>query len=247
MVNVQFIRTTALLLLVGIGVAWWSPVTALASADDEVFVYLPVVLIPPLEPVGDNLLVNPSFEAGWTNLPPAPGNLINQQPNGWTLRWVEPGEPIFDSTDIADGVPECIHKLTGQLPPDEQPGGPNALILDGDATYKIFHFDAPFGAELSQTITGLSPGAQLRLTVPVQIHLHDDTADPYTAESGVWANGEGQWANAEVMGDHTWYEHVVVFTVPDNGEVEILVRVKSKWGGAKDFFMDALQLVALTP
>jgi len=40
------------------------------------------------------MLKNPSFEDGWQDLPPAPGNLTNQQPAGWTLRWLEPGENV---------------------------------------------------------------------------------------------------------------------------------------------------------
>ncbi len=184
---------------------------------------------------------NPSFEDGWTNLPPEPGHLINQQPHGWQLSWVPIGEPLYDDPNsLSGGVPECIHLFWYQLPPNEQPGGEDALILDGDLTYKMFHGFAPFGSELRQTIIGLQPGTTWRLVVPLQVHLYGDT-DPYTAESGVWVNGVGGWANAGVMGDRNWYEHGVLFTVPANGQIEIVVRVKSKWTG-KTFFIDALRM-----
>jgi len=186
-------------------------------------------------------IANPSFEDGWTDLPPEPGWLINQQPNGWLLSWVPMGQPLYDDPNsLAGGVPECKHILYWQLPPNEQPGGEDALILDGDTTYKMFHGAAPFGSELRQTMTNLAPGSSWRLVVPIQVHLYGDT-DPYTAESGVWVNDEGGWANAGVMGDRNWYEHEVLFTVPANGQVEIVIRVKSKWDG-KGFFIDALRM-----
>jgi hypothetical protein len=187
-------------------------------------------------------LENGSFEEGWHDLPPAPGSLINQEPREWDLYWVEPGEPLFGSSDTAGGVPECVHKHKDQLPPHEQPGGPDALILDGDYVYKIFHSGEPFGAELSQTVSQLPPGSTWRLTVPIQVHLHGDT-DPNGAESGVWVNGTGGWANGDTMGDRNWYQHEVEFTVPANGAVEIVIRVKSKWPQSKDFFIDDVQLV----
>ncbi len=186
-------------------------------------------------------IVNPSFEEGWTDLPPAPGWLINQQPNGWLLSWVPIGQPLYDDPGtLSQGVPECLHKYWWQLPPNEWPGAPNALVLDGDVTYKMFHATAPFGSELRQTITGLTPGTTWRLVVPIQVHLYGDL-DPYTAESGVWVNGIGGWANAGVMGDRTWYLHELLFTVPANGQIELIVRVKSKWSG-KSFFIDALRI-----
>lgn len=189
------------------------------------------------------MLQNGDFSAGWSDMPPAAGFLINQQPNNWTLRWVEPGESLFGVDDTAGGVPECVHKLADQLPPGEQPGGSDSLILAGEATYKIFSATAPFGAELRQTVTGLEPGSEATLTVPVRVHLHGET-DPFGAESGAWVNGEGEWANADKMGDREWYEHKVGFTVPADGKAEITVRVKSKWPRPKDFFIDNVQLEA---
>lgn len=214
------------------------------AGEGETFVYLPALHSAEVQQVQG--LQNGSFEEGWTDLPPAPGFLINQQPNAWTLTWVEPGQPIFDSSDLAGGVPECVHKLAYQLPPNEQPGGPDALILDGEATYKMFHSGAAFGAELRQVVAGLPPGSSWRLIVPIQLHLHNDLKDPYTAESGVWVNGVGDWANAEVMGDRAWYYHTLDLVAPDSGELDIVIRVKSKWPRPKDFFIDDVQLLPIT-
>ena len=187
------------------------------------------------------MLQNGSFEEGWTDLPPAAGSLINQQPNGWNLRWIEPGDSLFGVSDTAGGVPECVHKLANQLPPNEQLGAPNALILDGTTTYKIFNSGAAFGAELTQVVDGLKPGSDGKLVVPVLAVLYNET-DPFGAESGVWVNGEGRWVNGGEMGNREWFHHEVDFTVPDSGSIEIAIRVKSKWPRPKDFFIDNVQL-----
>jgi hypothetical protein len=190
------------------------------------------------------MLKNGSFTEGWTDLPPAPGFLINQQPNGWKLRWLELEESLFGTSDKAKGVPECVHKLATQLPPDERLGGAKALILEGDTTYKIFNAGSPFGAELSQTVEGLEPGSTAKLKVPIQVHLGGDN-DPYGAESGVWVNGKGEWVNGATMGDRQWYKHKLKFTVPADGKAEIVIRVKSKWFRGKDFFFDGIKLDAV--
>ena len=192
------------------------------------------------------MLKNGNFSEEWETLPALPeaGFLRNQRPNHWQLEWLKPGNPLYDDPNSrVQGIPECVHKLSEQLPPHEQLGAANALILDGKATYKIFSFGAAFGAALSQTVTGLQPGSQAMLTVPIQVHLHGET-DDYGAESSVWVNGEGGWVNGKVMGDRKWYEHKVEFTVPDNGTAEIVIRVKSKWNKAKDFFFDGIKLAA---
>ncbi len=189
------------------------------------------------------MLKNGSFTEGWDDLPPAPGFLINQQPKGWILNWIEPGASLFGAGDKAKGVPECVHKLAKHLPPNEQLGGPDALILAGDTTYKIFHANSAFGALLAQTVTGLKPGSKATLTVPILAVLYNET-DPFGAESGVWVNGEGEWIHSGKMGNRKWYKHKVTFTVPDDGTAVIEIRVKSKWMRPKDFFIDGITLQA---
>jgi murein DD-endopeptidase MepM/ murein hydrolase activator NlpD len=196
----------------------------------------------------ETMLQNGSFSAGWETLPALPeaGFLQNQRPNGWQLVWLRKGESLYDDPNSqAEGIPECVHKLSTQLPADEQLGATNALILAGDATYKVFSPLIAFGAMLSQTVSGLQPGTQAVLTVPVRVHQHGDT-DPYGAESGVWVNGTGQWVNADLMGERKWYYHKVEFAVPANGVAEIVIRVKSKWNKPKDFFFSNVQLQAET-
>jgi hypothetical protein len=199
------------------------------------------------------MLKNGSFEEPWTDLPPEPGYLINQQPAGWSLSWVPQGEMLYDSQDRSGGVPECVHKLSTQLPPDEQLGAANALILHGSVTYKIFHFGAPFGAELRQTVRGLQPGSTGTLKVPMLAVLYGEQ-DEYGVETGVWVDTvgstrtddwAGQWVTGRKMGDRRWYTHEVNFMVPASGSVTVIIRMKGKWPRAKDFFLDNITLEAV--
>jgi hypothetical protein len=189
------------------------------------------------------MLQNGNFSAGWTDMPPTPNHLINQKPNHWALRWIVPGQPLFGSADLAAGVPECVHKLSEQLPPEEQLSGSQALVLSGTATYKIFHSGLAFGAELRQRVEGLAPNTPATLTAPVLAVLYEDP-DPFGAESGAWVNGQGRWANGGEMGSRNWFRHVVNFTVPADGVATVVIRVKSKWPRPKDFFVDGVTLQA---
>lgn len=206
-------------------------------------------------PGGPNKLVNGSFEDGWTDIYSPIDNQLKQQPTGWTLTWLDIGERLYDETDpkwVAGGLPEALHKPWWTLPEDERPGGANALILEGDYTYKMFNRGAAFGSELSQVVENL-PVGRYRLTVPVQLHWQEKLDpggvgwDHDTAQSGAWVivNGQklGRWANALEMGDRQWYYHVVEFELSETADVEVLLRFKSRYA-LKDFFTDAVRLEA---
>ena len=196
--------------------------------------YLPVVFspMPTPEPEG----INGSFEEGWTDMTDRV-----QLPNYWELYRVPVGKPLFDSTDTASGTCECKHLLNDQLPEEQQFGGSDALILDGFTVYKLFGVYEKWGSELSQTINGLPPGSSWRLTVPIRVHLHDDPGE-WSAESSVWVNDIGYWANGFQMGNENWCKHEQVFVVPADGKAEIAIRVKAKWALPKDFFIDDIRL-----
>lgn len=191
-------------------------------------------------------LVNGGFEGCWGTIEQG-----NQEPNGWELTWTKPGELVWDSryTEPATAIAEMIHKLKLQLPPNEWPGAPNALILDGEATYKLFSNFNIFASQLYQRVS--LPAGSYQLTVPVQLHWQEDLdgKDQYTAESGAWvitgATQSGGWAHAKQMGDRQWFNHVIQFELTAPGEVDVVIRVKSVYRSKKDFFIDAVRLESI--
>lgn len=192
-------------------------------------------------------LVNGGFEGCWSTIEQG-----NQEPAGWELTWIEPGELVWDSRydEPATAIAEMIHKLKLQLPPNEWPGAPNALILDGEATFKLFSNFNIFASQLYQRVS--LPAGSYRLTVPIQIHWQEnlDGKDKYTAESGAWvitgATQSGKWVDAVTMGDRQWYSHVVMFTLPEAAEVDVVIRVKSVYRSKKDFFIDGIKLESIS-
>ena len=45
------------------------------------------------------------------------------------------------------------------------------------------------------------------------------------------------------MGDRRWCRHVQQVTVPEDGKLQIDIRMKSKWQEPRDFFIDDLLLL----
>jgi hypothetical protein len=234
----QLFRQTAPIMAQGNG-----PATAANLADQ--MIYLPLISVPENpDHTYSNVIVNGSFEAGWIDVGPE-----QQQPSGWIVSWLQPGELIYDDNSAhATGTPELVHPHL--IPPNEQLGGPDAIVLDGENTYKMFHGNHAFGAELRQTVTGLIPGTLMTLTVPVQLHWQPDLdgGDLYAAEAGAWVNGQGQWASMNLLQDRQWYFLTLPsVVVPADGVAEVVIRVKSKWQIGKDFFIDDVRLMAVTP
>lgn len=195
--------------------------------------------------------INGSFEGGWSDLPPAPGNLTNQKPTGWALSWVPIGEQIYGRVRkngkplICQGVPECIHKKAGQLPSYERPGGSDPLILDGDHVYKIFHFGSVWGAELRRTVMGFVPGQEVRLTTPLRAHLHNVWNEPDDVEVDIILNGETTTLLAEELGHRQWGHYETMGAADANGRLTIALRFIARWAHPRDFFMDGWKLEAL--
>ena len=168
--------------------------------------------------------VNPSFEdESWKTLPDG-----NQEPLGWALNYVS-------------GWAECVHKLSSQLPPDEQLDGSNALILHGDKVYKIFRGFGPFSVELKQTVSGLRPGSTLMLRVPIQVHATRG-AGIEEARIKLSLNNEEKEVRAS---DHEWVYGTVQTEVPSNGIVDITIHVESTSEGSINFFIDDLKLYSM--
>ena len=203
-------------------------------------------------PTGEGMK-NGSFELPWTNLPPVGGHgLINQQPANFTLTIAEPGQPAWDirnqklnSALIPSGWPECIHKLTQQLPPHQQPGGSDPLILDGTKVYKVFSGGDQFAVELKQVFTNTAP---IRYQLPVRVHYHAlvNSDSPDTAQVHILVNGT-RVKFLKAIPDLPNEEWVYPEIDTPAGEVTLQVRFASIWKMPIDFFMDNWRKVDALP
>lgn len=206
---------------------------------------------PPPPPTGQGMK-NGSFEKPWTNMPPVGGHgLINQQPADFTLTIAEPGQPAWNIYNqklntplVPSGWPECIHKLATQLPPTQQPGGPDALILDGVKVYKVFSAGDQFAAELKQVFTNTTP---TRYQLPVRVHYHApvNTDSPDTAQVHILVNGQRvKLLNAIPDLPNSQWVYPEIDTPA--GVVTLQVRFASIWKMPIDFFTDNWHPVAAT-
>lgn len=202
-----------------------------------------------------NLLTNPSFEDGWRDV--VYGGRLVQVPNGWTLNVLPVGATLeslgafddIDHTPIMERVatiPEIVHKKNAQLPPDEQIDGEDALILDGDHVYKIFGA-GPYGVTLSQTVTGLRPGALLGLKVPVQPHyqpMPGGDGSPGACAFRVFSETEASaWATySRGLTDRAWAVGLLLVKVPAHGSVTVGAVFEGRSEAGIDFFTDLWSL-----
>ena len=201
-----------------------------------------------------NIVKNGSFESlNWHNVPV--GSTVNQQPEYWELSCIEIGSqlrstgyfptdesPVFER---AETIPECVHKLAYQLPSNQQLGAPQALILEGGATYKAFSSTRPYGVELRQLIADPGKGT-LSVDVPVQVHQQGD-GSPGAAAWRVLVNGyTSPWFTFRTnFADRTWYHHTVTLE-HGGGPIDFKLQLESRALGGIDFFVDNV-VVDFTP
>jgi hypothetical protein len=227
------------------------------------------VLIPfvgGLPPIG---LVNGSFEADTVEgLPDHPHCRYdgftdargNQHPAGWEFYAPDTGVVMPFPTKmqgggfvpaISDGVGEHIHKCQWQFPKNEYPGMPQALVLDGNWSYKPFSDHLQHALRLRQTITG-EPGKVVEVTGyilgetrdfpnPPATRLEDDH---FVASVQLGSNVDTRFyaemiQNTDVISNtRAWNQFVVTNTFPANGELLLSVIVQTNWCCQTDFFLD---------
>lgn len=204
------------------------------------------------------LLFNGSFEHGWTDVPVPATGTINQEPEGWTLVWLPPGADLksadWEGPDdeprylTAATIPECVHKHADQLPPDEQPGGPDALILDGEWVFKVFSAVNPYSVALLADVDGLEPERRVVFEVPVQVHQHGD-GSPGAAVWRTYLNENiGPWLTFhEDFDDREWLTFGMGGTVNQYGSVSVGIELESRALAGVDFFIDNVRLRYLDP
>lgn len=107
-----------------------------------------------------NLLTNPSFEGGWSDI------YTGQAPEGWRILWLD-GVRFPGAADIAL-APETIVGHKERTPPRER----DVLFLDGSQHLKVFRSFSPMYAAVVQDVSGLDVGRRYRLVVPIFVDLY---------------------------------------------------------------------------
>ena len=197
--------------------------------------------------------MNLSFENGWTNIEAGYGNLINQIPNNWEIFWTPIGEAGFfnDKTNqnaTINSVPEMVHKLNDQLPPDEQIGGENALILDGDAVYKIFAHKGIWRAGIRQVFETY-PNAEITVTVPVLVSYEDVlNFDSDDFQLQVTVGNEEYWFSSKNDLPHkTWDYLELEGQADEEGKCLLEIKAGTIWSNSRGFFIDNIQVSVEPP
>lgn len=222
-----------LLLILFIPFLWMAPV----KAECTCLVYLPVVTSPQaLQPIGPNLLANPSFESGWYHPNGVPELQI---PNQWQFSWAKGPTGFGDEPWDVWVRPEVRVLPADQLPPHEH----DLFIWDGEQTLKIFKGYGAISFTM-QTEVSLQPG-----TYQFVINFFPDLVDHYDNGQKVWApdptsgevafivgNEQTDW-NLPTFGVQETYTHT--FTIEQAQTIDVGVAMRGRYALLNNgWFMD---------
>lgn len=192
------------------------------------------------EPV-TNVLINPSFEDGWTD---HDVYTTTQNPTGWTVEWNV--GPLYNNphSEWEYLLGEGVHKSKAMLPAAER----DVFVWDGEWTYKLFAGQRSFWARLKQTLT--LPAGRYQLTTPVWVDCYrwagfkDYNVEPWQAETMVKAGGRTvkEWA---LMVSGTKAAPVTVFDHA-GGPVDLAVHFRCNWPISNNLWLDGWSLIAVT-
>lgn len=148
---------------------------------------------PPVTPPATavNLLANAGWEEGHYHPDDANGYPIMalQVPNGWRVNWRETAGAAWPNPFGAALFmrPEMNRLPASKLAADEQIGLPQALILEGGHTLKLFKGGGALNATLITSVAAGSGPRQLKLTVPVFADLVKGYT-PKPQKAKIWAD-----------------------------------------------------------
>lgn len=207
-------------------------------------------------------IVNPFFqfenwETALSGDPRGPGNQI---PSGWTLIVTQQGQPMPWSTKhsaegdvaaLAGGPGEYVHKLAGQLPPDEQTGQPRSLLVLplANKVYKCFG-NIPQAVQIQQVIREPA-GTVKKYSLYVLAETQNQPTPPHTTleddhwrvaltlgDVGFQSNYAGMKNVRAIAGnERAWNIITVTATFPVGGVLTLTITCQQNWLGGTDFFV----------
>jgi murein DD-endopeptidase MepM/ murein hydrolase activator NlpD len=196
--------------------------------------------IPPVDPPPPSFLVfeNGSFEdTNWTHLTP---DKRQQVPRGFVMIAESSGNVRGNAITTTS---EVVHKNHDNLPEDEWNGAPNALVLDGEQSLKIFG-KGTWRTSLKQQIGGFDVLERVVVHWPVNVHF-DGRPDPYDPEdTAVIFRINGQhtviWMTKEL--DRQWLTPALYGQADLDGLVDVEMEISVKWGHDTALFTDMLDI-----
>ena len=225
--------------------------TAVSAVKEEIidadhYLYLPFVK-KPATILGDNILMNPSFEGDWYH----PGNVPEFQiPEHWDFAYLseENGDPPLDPDPQNIWQPPEVRVLyRAYLPPHEQ----DLFIWDGEHTVKVFKGYSAVSFELSQLLL-LEPGNYV-----FEVHAFPDmvsgyvdgnkvyASDPLSAEIRLSANGSDTGWLMPIIGQKNKMSHQ--FGVGQLRWVRVKVEMRGRWALENNgWFLDDWALYTTT-
>jgi len=186
-----------------------------------------------------NLLVNGSFEEGWTDADTFPG----QHPKGWVVEW-NAGKEFHNPHAVWEyQVGEGVHKSPDFLPAEEH----DVFIWDERWTYKLFADKKSFWARLKQTLE--LPAGRYRLSTPVWVDCYrwmgfkDYDVEPWQVEIKVNVNNSAarEWTPLASGGKRavvTEFEH-------PGGPMKLGVHLRTNWPISNNLWLDGWELAAV--
>lgn len=200
---------------------------------------------PPPVRAATNLLTNPGFENGWYHWNSVPELAI---PNGWNFWYADAGVPLLVPQDHVWGRPETV---TWLYPPGY---AETWFWRGGFYTLKVFGAWRPIWFRLNQTVTGLTPGASYRFTVPIypetvaswdpKVYAGETNAGEYQliTRSGGQTVSTG-WLDAASVPPGQWTALQITFQAQSTSAT-VEAEIRGRWGLINNaFFLDELSLV----
>jgi len=223
-------------------------------------------------------MLNLSFENGhkdiWIGGSDGDPGRMAQQPDDWLISALPSGSPlkstgVFPGDDppvmeVVQTIPEVRHISTIDLPPEQQPGGSDALILGGDTCFKVFSAYSPFSFTMEILLpaeeTGAKPGDTLDVAVPVNTHFH-----PYNPPDGPWGDGSlgacrwraylvgadgavggGTWHTYKLNIEDREYEYYALSVEADvTGAATLCIDLESASQAGITYFVDEIEVDAV--
>ena len=198
--------------------------------------------------MGQNLLVNGSFEDGYYHKDGVPELAI---PNHWEFWYAPAPTPYVYRQDSDWFPPETVVWNINDAPLDER----DIFFLSGAYCLKVFKGWGPIWWQLSQTVNGLTLGARYRFSVPIhpdlvmaksgaqKIYADDMLAGEHVIQVNSGASVfESGWQDGEKVPFGTYTTLALNFTAAAESAV-CSVECRGRWGLLNNgWFLDALTL-----